>query len=207
MQVDSEVTRRKFDDEVRRLVGQRSELEARGILLLHSTQYPVVELLFVPRHKLRIPVATPPPGFNIPPGATFAVEIPSLAVRAFKAHFDLTDFDLRAPSLEFRDAWTDELLVIGQMSPALDFDSERKLYPVLLLDHPITHKPFLCMRGIREYHEHPQHTGDEWLLYRNDMNLFSIVMMVWRVTIDLVHPQLAFSPNAVGVQFVGEAKL
>lgn len=26
--------------------------------------------------------------------------------------------------------------------------------------------PFLCMRGVREYHRHPGHTGDAWLLYR-----------------------------------------
>lgn len=26
--------------------------------------------------------------------------------------------------------------------------------------------PFLCMRGVREYHRHPAHTGDAWLLHR-----------------------------------------
>lgn len=26
--------------------------------------------------------------------------------------------------------------------------------------------PFLCMRGVREYHRHPAHTGDAWFLYR-----------------------------------------
>jgi len=26
--------------------------------------------------------------------------------------------------------------------------------------------PFFCIRGIREYHNHPYHTGDAWLLYR-----------------------------------------
>ena len=206
MQVDPEVNRLKYVQEIQRLIDQRATLEAWGIFLLSSTRFPVVELMFCPRHRLQIPVTAPPPGMNLPKGGTLALEIPNMAARAFKAHFDLTDFDLCAPSLEFRDPWTDALLAPGQMSAGLDFDQERKCYPVLLSDHPTTHKPFLCMRGIREYHEHPQHAGDEWLLYRNDMNLFSIVRMLWRVTIDLVHPQLVLSPNAIGVQFVCEVK-
>jgi len=26
--------------------------------------------------------------------------------------------------------------------------------------------PFLCLAGVREYHEHPAHSGDVWELYR-----------------------------------------
>lgn len=26
--------------------------------------------------------------------------------------------------------------------------------------------PFLCLAGVREYHEHPAHSGDSWLLHR-----------------------------------------
>ena len=26
--------------------------------------------------------------------------------------------------------------------------------------------PFLCVAGVREYHEHPAHSGDQWELYR-----------------------------------------
>ena len=28
--------------------------------------------------------------------------------------------------------------------------------------------PFICIPGIREYHNHPAHTGDSWLLHRRD---------------------------------------
>ncbi len=27
--------------------------------------------------------------------------------------------------------------------------------------------PFLCVAGVREYHEHPAHSGDQWELYRS----------------------------------------
>ena len=28
--------------------------------------------------------------------------------------------------------------------------------------------PFLCIAGVREYHEHPAHSGDRWELHRPD---------------------------------------
>ena len=28
--------------------------------------------------------------------------------------------------------------------------------------------PFLCVRGIKEYHDHPAHSGDSWFLHRNN---------------------------------------
>src|ERR1035441_6058394 len=122
MRVDPQVNRKKFDRELGRLTDQRAILESRGIFILSSTEFPHVDLLVVPRHYVRILVPAPqgvqpPPGVvlppmptDLPPGAVammlMALEIPSLAVRAFMARFDLTDYDLRAPSLEFRDPWT-----------------------------------------------------------------------------------------------------
>lgn len=39
--------------------------------------------------------------------------------------------------------------------------------------HPSTGKPFICMRGFREYHTHPSHVADVWDTYRDQdgMNL------------------------------------
>ena len=36
----------------------------------------------------------------------------------------------------------------------------------VLDSHPSTGRPFLCLRGIREYHTHPSHVGDFWEGYR-----------------------------------------
>jgi hypothetical protein len=195
MRIDPQVNRTKFDRELSRLHDQRSVLESRGIFILSSTRYPTVDLLFVPKHALRVGLPLPPgvPGpLIIPAGATpvMMVEVPSLAQRAFKAHFDLTDYDLSAPSIEFRDPWEDSVLPYATMFRALEFEVQRKAHIVLLDDHPTTHKPFLCLRGVKEYHEHPQHSGDDWMLYRKTMSLFSIVMSLWRVSIDLIHAQV-----------------
>ncbi len=211
--VDPEVSRLKFEREVKRLADHQAELQHRGIFLFGIPTYPIVELVFVPRHPLQVVLATQqpsdielPPG--LPPGAiSMAVAVvPSISAQAFKARFDLTDYDLRAPSLEFRNPWTDELLSYGTMFRALEYEKDRQAHLVLLDEHPTTHKPFLCLRGIREYHEHPQHSGDEWLLYRNEMSLFSIVMSLWRVSIDIVRPMLAPHPTGLQVQWNAEEK-
>lgn len=206
--IDPDVSRLKFEREIDRLTAQRSTLQSRGIFLVGSPTYPTVELLFIPRHSLKMVLPAKQSGSIIlPQGAMVAAELPSLSARSFKAHFDLTDYDLRAPSLEFRDLWTDSVLPYDTMFRALEYEKDRKAHVVLLGDHPTTHKPFLCLRGIREYHEHPQHSGDDWLLYREQMSLFSIVMSVWRVTIDLIHPILMPRPDGLQVQWQPEEKV
>ena len=208
MRVDPIVTRMKFEKELALLREKRDLLESRGIFLLGSSAQPKLELVFVPRHALKaiVPV-TQQGGLFLPPGARVALDIPSLSAIAFKASFDLSDYDLEPPSLEFLDPWTNSILPYHTMFRALQFDPIRKAHIVLLDDHPITHKPFLCVRGIREYHNHPQHSGDQWLLYRESMNMFSIVMSLWRVGIDLVHPQILLQENGVQIQWNTEEKL
>src|SRR5271156_1493413 len=144
MRVDPQVNRIKFDCELGRLVEQRVILEQRGIFVLSSTRFPYVDVLVVPRHALQ--VALPPsPGMQLPPGVQMpappanlpegttammliAFDVPSLAVRAFKGRFDLTDYDLRAPSLEFLDPWTDAPLTYGTMFRAVEFEPQRRAH-------------------------------------------------------------------------------
>ncbi len=47
--------------------------------------------------------------------------------------------------------------------------------------HSVTGKAFICMRGIREYHTHPSHTGDRWENYKNrdEDSLAGIATQIW----------------------------
>ena len=47
--------------------------------------------------------------------------------------------------------------------------------------HPITGKPFICMRGSREYHSHSSHIADLWepLRNRSEMSLAGILTQIW----------------------------
>lgn len=209
MRLDPAVNRLKFDNEITRLQDQRDVLESHGIFLMGSTSFPAIDLLYVPRHPIQalVPI-TQQGGLFLPPGSARQVQIPSLSVSAFKAHFDLSNYDLDPPSLEFRDPWSDKPLDYNTMFRALQFDRDRRGHIVLLDDHPATHKPFLCVRGIREYHNHPQHSGDEWLLYRESMGMFAIAMTLWRVALDLPRPVLIIQPDGGGqIQWAVEEKL
>lgn len=48
--------------------------------------------------------------------------------------------------------------------------------------HDATGRPFVCMRGAREYHTHNSHTSDLWDNYRGQsgMDLGGIVLQLWR---------------------------
>ena len=48
--------------------------------------------------------------------------------------------------------------------------------------HPSTGRPFVCMRGAREFHTHPSHLGERWDGYRGKpgMDLLGIREQLWR---------------------------
>lgn len=208
MRIDPKVNRAKYDREFGLLKERRAELDALGVHILGSSAYPQIDLLFVCRHPLRMLVPQLRQGslFLIAP-VMAAQDIEVLSASAFKAQFDLTDYDLEPPSVVFCNPWTGTPLPFDRMFRALQYDQVRGAHEVLIGDHPETHLPFLCMRGIREYHSHPQHSGDEWLLYRESMNLFSIVISVWRVCVDLPHLQLAITEAGCQFSWAAEEKL
>jgi hypothetical protein len=47
--------------------------------------------------------------------------------------------------------------------------------------HPLTGRPFVCMRGSREYHTHDSHLTDAWESLRDsaDYRLLEIVTQIW----------------------------
>lgn len=46
--------------------------------------------------------------------------------------------------------------------------------------HPSTGRPFICMRGSKEYHTHPSHIGDSWHGIRDSHSLGYVLTQVWR---------------------------
>lgn len=51
--------------------------------------------------------------------------------------------------------------------------------------HPATGRPFICMRGFREFHTHPSHQNETWDSYRgqegmNLVGLLSQISSAWR---------------------------
>jgi hypothetical protein len=100
----------------------------------------------------------------------------------FGALLDFTNYDLWAPSVKLVNPFTGVPYRAKELPPALTFMRRVPLpQPVqipgigsmetfteqpLLIAHGQEEVPFFCIPGVREYHDHPAHTGDDWLLHR-----------------------------------------
>jgi hypothetical protein len=100
------------------------------------------------------------------------------------ARFSFENYDLWAPSVQFVDFFTGALS--RPAADALEFRPGGVARPegpqLLLIDpHPNLRRPFICQRGFREYHLHPEHNGDDWLLYRGELgHLAPMCERLWR---------------------------
>jgi hypothetical protein len=102
-----------------------------------------------------------------------------MCVLAVKLNF--TNYNVEPPSVQFVDPLTevgltvDELLVrllrrrlpkaptgedTGSKNPVPEIES-------LVAHHPPGNIPFLCIPGVKEYHDHPFHSNDPWLAHKD----------------------------------------
>ncbi len=47
-------------------------------------------------------------------------------------------------------------------------------------EHPVLHRPFVCVRGTIDYHAHPSHADDSWDRYRGRIRLADVVTHLLR---------------------------
>ena len=158
--VDPEVTAQKFQRELEQWK-DHSDHQRRGWLLLsESAAVPSVEIAFL------APLAT-------------SVATGFLPVVVCAVRLTYENYDLWPPSLTFIDVFKRE-----PTSPHVRAFLSTPEGPrdVLIDSHPETKQPFLCLPGIREYHSHPQHTGDDWLLHRPSKagSMSTICERIWR---------------------------
>lgn len=159
MLVDPEVCRAKFDRELERYRAVEDAHRVRGWWLL-SAEFPKVFVVFAaPQLK--------------PPAVVFG------------ALLDFTDYDLMPPSVRLVDPFTREPYRASQLPTWLKRRVETPAQPGIVFPgmppgaipmmiqesrilqwHDENDVPFLCLPGVREYHDHPGHSGDSWLLHR-----------------------------------------
>jgi len=168
--VDPEVTRRKFTRELD-LWKEHGDLQLRGWMILkedHSV--PSIELALV------APVSTGGPANKL-----------DSVVCAIRLAYN--NYDLWPPSLTFIDVFTREP---ARPQVRAFLNTPEGARDVLINGHPDTNMPFVCLPGIREYHSHPQHTGDDWHLHRpiREGSISVICERIW----------LAMAKNVVGLR-------
>lgn len=155
--VDPAVSRSKFEAEVAEWTRRSADHAKRGILLL-AAEYPKTFAAFA------LPILRPPQ-------LLFGVEL------------DFANYDVWPPSVRFADPLTREPWPPGVTSPAkaiisnvvmdifIRFRQDPTIANRFTPECPVLRQgpggpAFLCMKGVREYHDHPAHSGDSWLQYR-----------------------------------------
>lgn len=180
MLVDPDVTRLKVERELELWRENEPTYRRRGWILLEHQNF-------------RVDV-----GFlaKVPLGA-LAVPMMTACIR-----IDFTNYDLWAPALEFIDPVTGDYA-----APAVQalVDSDEGPRELLVHSHPDTNRPFFCVPGTRQYHDHPQHSGDSWLLHRRTGagSLATICERVWQAmarNVLGVHVELQTVPGGLQVQ-------
>jgi hypothetical protein len=165
MYTDPAVVRRKVEREIASYFARQDHYRARGIWVL---QYDFPKLL----------VAFVAPKFKPHPIAAFGVLV------------DMSNYDVEPPSLQFVNPFTREPLAFNDVPTRLvrlrleNVEAPLPLGAELLPGvqqgymHQVQHEdallqgsdqepPFMCLQGVREYHQNPAHTGDPWWLYRS----------------------------------------
>lgn len=152
--VDPSVSRAKFERELEEYRALEGEYRRRGWLLL-AAKYPHVLV------ALAAPQLTPP---AIVTGVAF----------------DYANYDAQPPSVRLVNPFTGEpykgnqlpttlnrqVQMSGAMMPGLPGGVAMLAHQPYMQFHSPEDVPFLCIAGVREYHEHPAHTGDAWELHR-----------------------------------------
>ncbi|QIN84645.1 hypothetical protein GBA63_19805 [Rubrobacter tropicus] len=151
--VDPAVSRAKFDREVAQYREREDEYVRRGWFLVKA-EYPEVFVVF------GAPQLSPP-------------------ALVFGALLDFTDYDLWPPSVKLVNPFTKEPYKNKDLprrlprQPTVPADQAlagqvQFIQPQdLMVAHDPEDVPFLCIPGVREYHEHPAHSGDSWLLHKD----------------------------------------
>jgi len=156
--VEPLVSRAKFDREIDEYRMLEREYRQRGWLLLRA-EYPQILV------ALAAPQLTPP-----------AVVTGVL--------FDYSNYDVRPPSVRLVNPFTEEPYKANEIPTNLKRSVEGGLPAIpgfviapgaqakMMMQQPLMQAygpddiPFLCVAGVREYHDHPGHSGDAWELHR-----------------------------------------
>lgn len=146
---DPKVTKIKFEQELLEFKELENEYRKKGVICFKITPLSI-NLIFAIPHIKPQPIA-------------FAVSI------------NYSNWDVEPPSIKFIDPFTEKALSREEI--LIDFYQVKDNNPIGMLpngklaipnllqgENEIT--PFICMPGVKEYHNHAAHSGDSWMLYR-----------------------------------------
>lgn len=151
---DPRVSREKFERELDEYNSLGSEYRKRGWLLVRA-QFPEIVVALVARSLRPLAIVT-------------------------GVKFDYSGYDAVPPSVTLVDPFSEEPYKTKDCPTLLPRVTSSTPSPIPGLPQPVLFQrvenlmqsygpdyvPFLCLPGVREYHEHPAHSGDSWDLQR-----------------------------------------
>jgi hypothetical protein len=161
---DPEVSKVKFERELEKWRAVEDKYKTNGILCTEIAPLRVSFLFSVPK--------------LIPQPIMFSVRI------------DFTNFDADPPSVIFINPFTNERLKREQIPiHFIQINNANFLQPQELVQGGGNIMPFFCIPGVKEYHDHPAHSGDSWFLYRTkgEGGLLFILDQLYTSSIPLVN--------------------
>jgi Predicted metal binding domain len=155
--VEPEVSRSKFEREISEFHELRDAYTSRG-WVLSLADFPIARVLLCAT-QLK------------PPAVVIEVE------------FDFTNYDVEPPSVTLLEPFTHRPYRFSELPTVLkrSIPGQPQVMPpglpqglqvMMSVQQPLMQSetpeaiPFLCIAGVREYHEHPAHSGDVWGLHR-----------------------------------------
>ena len=183
--VDPAVSHAKFDREIADYISFETDYRARGWFLVKA-DWPLVVVLLASNSTK-------------PPAIVAAIQ------------FDYTNYDVEPPSVRFIDPFSGrcllskelptrlprlipgpELPIAGQDGAKARLNTAQELMQAHSPDDP----PFLCIPGVKEYHDHPGHSGDPWEIHRSsgEGRLIHILQVISKYGLE---PVKGFNVNLV----------
>ncbi|TAM17659.1 MAG: hypothetical protein EPN62_19805 [Candidimonas sp.] len=208
MFTDPQVVRRKVERELAVFVDRIDHYRARGIWVLEY-RFPELLVAFVASKFKPYPIAP------------------------YGVLMDLSNYDVEPPSVKFVNPFTREPLMKKEIPTELkrlrvlpapqqptapehvgnpQAANVQPMGPQLQEDRLLQwwtddDYPFICLQGIREYHENPAHTGDPWWLYRGKgaggiIRLLELISKYGTEPMTQLNFQLQFIPAGIVQQQV-----
>ncbi len=149
--VDPAVSRAKFDREITDYLSLEAGYRARGWFLVKA-DWPVAVVVLASNK-------------TNPPAIVTAVQL------------DYSNYDAEPPSVRLIDPFSGRFLLSKDLptplprmipGPEISMPDGTKAQPLqaLMQAHSPEDLPFLCIAGVKEYHDHPGHSGDPWEIHR-----------------------------------------
>jgi hypothetical protein len=185
MRIDTAISKKKYEKEIRLLLENTAEWRKRGCFFLQHS-FPYIDALFVPKNSLLIIPGVSISGQNgLQP---LMVARNDVTGRTFGARIDMTDYDVIAPSVKFFDAHNWEPATLENLPKAMFIPPDGGQHFNILHNHLITGAPFLCLEGIREFYDHPQHDNENWFINRAGFGLHYIIDSICRTFCEYTVP-------------------